>query len=58
MKSDGSALGNAMYFQSPNYKNIKGFCSFQNYVKIYSHQDDQILDVNKSEVLTLLGQKY
>ena len=37
MKNDGSAIGNAMYLQSPNYKNIKGLCSFQNDVKISAY---------------------
>ena len=28
VKNGGSVVGNAIYLQSPNYKNIKGLCSF------------------------------
>ena len=37
VKSDGSTVGNEMYLQSPNCKNKKGYCSLQNYVKIYAY---------------------
>ena len=37
VKNGGSAVGNAMYFQTPNYKKIKGLYSFQNYIEIYAH---------------------
>ena len=39
-ENDDSAVGNAMYLQSPNYRNIKDLCSFQNYVEIYAYRDD------------------
>ena len=35
VKNDDNAVGNAIYLQPPNYKNIKGLYSFQNYVEIY-----------------------
>ena len=36
-KSDGSAEGNAMYLQYPNYKNIDDSWSLENYVETCAH---------------------
>ena len=58
MKSDGSTVGNEMYLQSPNCKNKKGYCSLQNYVKIYAYWDDSNLDEDKSAVLIALDRQY
>ena len=39
-KNDGSAVGNALYFQSPNCMNIRDSNGFQNYDEAYVHLND------------------
>lgn len=49
---------NVMYFQYPGYKNMKNSWGLEIYVETYNLQDDKNLNVNESEILILLDQRY